>query len=166
MNYLDNKSFMSLIEASIDLRVKALLKDSETYGEAIKKAKSHRLGYKYGELGSVIDEEINKKIVEVSTNQSINSITKFNFAHLLEEIDNRLQKDDLKLHRKETSMNDINAQFQIEIKNANELKKLLDKAATLSKQLNDVLDEINETHLQFGLKPFPQKLYQEEVPKN
>ncbi|MCR8969305.1 hypothetical protein [Facklamia sp. 7083-14-GEN3] len=74
MNYLDNNSFMNLIEALIDIRAKAILKDSETYGEAIKKAKSHRLGYKYGELGSVIDEEINKKIIELSMNQSINSI--------------------------------------------------------------------------------------------
>ncbi|MGX7108322.1 hypothetical protein [Facklamia miroungae] len=74
MNYLNNKIFLNEIEILIDLRVKALLKNSATYDEAIKKAKSHRLGYKYGELGSVIDEEINKKIVEVNTNQSINSI--------------------------------------------------------------------------------------------
>lgn len=61
-------------------------------------------------------------------------------------------------------MQNINLHFQIRIKNTDELKKLFGKAVTLSKQLNDVLDEINETHLQFDLKAFPQKPHQEDVP--
>ena len=63
-------------------------------------------------------------------------------------------------------MNQVKGNIKINIKNAEKIKELLDKAATLSKQLTEVLIEINEMNHQVDLEFCPEKQSQEGLSKN
>ncbi|WP_025728460.1 hypothetical protein [Atopobacter phocae] len=68
---MTNQEFMKEIDKLIEQRTDGFLNESQTFKEALKKAKSSRLSFSYGELGQSIDSAVYDKIVDLSVSQSI-----------------------------------------------------------------------------------------------